>query len=315
VGQLQAWVEAESESAAWFRDVVSRISRKAALLRDPDLARIVQLKAANGWNPCWAGQYGAKKQLRFRQVEDLLTRSRKAQDEENRQIEAARKREKRWLWATIGLLSLLLISLSLFWLSRRESQRRQAEAEQRLLKLNKNLSDRDQQAEAAKRALQEAQDALSRASGMSVEEHKKLEDAVKLASDKASASIAEAQKARDVLTQQESRTNLQQSQADSALKQIGDLQAQLTGTRKQLDSALAAQRAAEEELKKPPAQPESAAVKGGAPITLAPLATLTGHRDLVNTAAFSPDGKRVVTASFDNTARVWDAESVLAKSP
>src|SRR5208283_2121137 len=25
--------------------------------------------------------------------------------------------------------------------------------------------------------------------------------------------------------------------------------------------------------------------------------------------AFSPDGKRVVTASWDNTARVWDADS------
>jgi WD40 repeat protein len=26
----------------------------------------------------------------------------------------------------------------------------------------------------------------------------------------------------------------------------------------------------------------------------------------VNSAAFSPDGKRVVTASYDNTARIWD---------
>ena len=30
---------------------------------------------------------------------------------------------------------------------------------------------------------------------------------------------------------------------------------------------------------------------------------------LCSSAAFSPDGKRIVTASSDNTARVWDAES------
>ncbi len=31
------------------------------------------------------------------------------------------------------------------------------------------------------------------------------------------------------------------------------------------------------------------------------------HEDYVNHAAFSPDGRRVLTASGDNTARVWDA--------
>ncbi len=35
---------------------------------------------------------------------------------------------------------------------------------------------------------------------------------------------------------------------------------------------------------------------------------LKGHSAAVFSARFSPDGNRVVTASWDNTARLWDAE-------
>jgi WD40 repeat protein/TPR repeat protein len=41
----------------------------------------------------------------------------------------------------------------------------------------------------------------------------------------------------------------------------------------------------------------------------AQLAVLAGHGDYVNSAAYSPDGTRIVTASNDNTVRVWDART------
>ena len=42
---------------------------------------------------------------------------------------------------------------------------------------------------------------------------------------------------------------------------------------------------------------------------LPPFIEIKGHTNHVNSAAFSPDGKKIVTASNDLTAQIWDAES------
>jgi WD40 repeat protein len=39
------------------------------------------------------------------------------------------------------------------------------------------------------------------------------------------------------------------------------------------------------------------------------LKTLRGHLDMVTCATFSPDGERIVTGSWDGTAKVWEAAS------
>jgi WD40 repeat protein len=44
------------------------------------------------------------------------------------------------------------------------------------------------------------------------------------------------------------------------------------------------------------------------------IAFLSGHARDVFSAAFSPDGSRIVTASWDWTARIWDAASAKEKS-
>ena len=55
--------------------------------------------------------------------------------------------------------------------------------------------------------------------------------------------------------------------------------------------------------------PELEGRLAGAPTLTRLRATFRGHTNAVFRAVFSPDGKRVVTASSDQTARLWDAET------
>ena len=50
-------------------------------------------------------------------------------------------------------------------------------------------------------------------------------------------------------------------------------------------------------------------VFGGKTSFDAGLMTLEGHSEIVMSVALSPDGRRIVSGSWDRSVRVWDAES------
>jgi len=53
-------------------------------------------------------------------------------------------------------------------------------------------------------------------------------------------------------------------------------------------------------------------VASGEDIVTEPIITSSGHSGLVTSVAFSPDGTKVLTGSYDKTARLWDAATSLS---
>ena len=157
------------------------------------------------------------------------------------------------------------------------------------------------------------------AGGLSIYSHQQTEFAKQQAdSAKRQAELreqADAAKGEAVRQAQAAETEKQRADAqrDQALRTqslfLADLSAQETRRGNATNGILLALEGLPKDMAKPdrPFVFETEAALYQAALDNRELHVLEGHTDRVYSAAFSPDGTRVVTASADQTARLWDA--------
>jgi len=208
-----------------------------------------------------------------------------------------------WIGATAIICAIIYVVAGMPGLSPSDPDREQEAAAQAVkAEQGPKTEEAERQRLAAAKAEQERQAEEAerqRLAAAKAEEERKAEEAERqqLASAKAEeerkAEEAERQRLAAAKAEEERKAEEAERQRLAAAKAEEERKAE-EAERQQLASAKA-----EEERKA-----EAAAKSAG---TAKEIAVLRGHEDTVFSAAFSPDESRIITASGDRTARIWDA--------
>ncbi|MGH9374456.1 MAG: hypothetical protein ACRD15_23305, partial [Vicinamibacterales bacterium] len=246
---LRRWLMEETRSAEWFRSLVDDTIRfrtgEAGPWRDPELARVLQLRQESGWNEAWAYQYRPKADPPYAEVVRFLDESVRTQQQERTHKEAQRRKEiedattlaraaarakkfyRLFAWTLLLLLVAIFAGLTILW---RQHEAERAQAQQSLVaaaQIDQITAEQEKLRDdlrAAQARLEEA-----KAGGSSAES---LQRQVNDLQNRLSSNAVAADNKRQELKQSSAAAG---SEYSGAIKQVTDLQTQLREARAERD--------------------------------------------------------------------------------
>ena len=279
--QLNDWTTEEADWGAWYRRVEDRVGIGGAYLVDPELQSALQARDMGRWNEVWAKRYQAESdgiRPAYGDVIRFLDESKKKRSGELARLQRTRV----IIAATAVLFAALFLLATYFWFTSRQQYRNAAR--------QKLVAEQNQRvAETAKNDALAAKNREEQAKNDAVNARAVAETARSQASENAAVAqrAARESKARELAAF--SAESLNNDPEESILLGMQAVNATLRFGQPPVP-------AAEEALHQ-------------AILSSQVRVTLRGHSNSVTAVAFSPDGKRLATASVDETAKVWDAES------
>jgi WD40 repeat protein len=344
--RLRGWVEEEAQSARIYRRLHEtadlHAEKRAGLYHGPDLQIALSWRDAGGPNGAWARQYGGG----FDEALAFLDSSCAAAEREEKEREAARQRElerarqlaetqaraarlfKRFA-AGLAVGLCLAVALTVWAFLLREEAKRQeaaasfyaAEANTQAKEASANAEKAETEAQAARKAEQEARERASAeaaAKALAQEERQRADANAKKAELEARSARKAEQEARERASAEAAAKALAQQETQRAEAEKKRAEEQLTRAEwlvyagklmlAQTDfetgnGAFALQYLHECQLSRRGWEHHYLWTRINA------KQTFQVHTGMVWSVAYSPDGKRIVIGSQDNSAKVWDAEN------